>query len=114
MAGEPRAHEGRHVFAHPVDVAHDLTHDAAIVNEVSFRKHICPKALADLSGGLRSLFADRPPAGRSPRFRLALTLEMKIEGHRLADETLQRCFVDLLALVNIDGPPDVPAEAEVK
>lgn len=50
MAGEPRAHEGSYVFAHPVDVAHDLTHDAAILNEVSFRKHICPKAFADLSG----------------------------------------------------------------
>src|SRR5215469_16394074 len=75
MAGEPRAHEGSYVFTHPVDV----------------------------SGGSRSLFADRPLATRSPGFQLALALEMKIEGHSLADETLQRCFVDLLAFVNIDG-----------
>lgn len=84
LAGKPRAHEGGFVFTHPVDV----------------------------SGGSRSLFADRPLATRSPRFQLAL--EMKIEGHSLADETLQRCFVDLLAFVNIDGAPDVPAEAGVK
>jgi hypothetical protein len=49
LVGEPCAYEGSYVAAHPVDPALYLSHDPSVLNDVSFRKHVCPKALADAS-----------------------------------------------------------------
>ena len=49
-----------------------------------------------------------PLAARSPGFRLTLALE--IEGHCSADEILQGRLIHLVALVDVDGAPDIPTE----
>ena len=51
-----------------------------------------------------------PLAARSPGFRLAL----EIERHRSANECLQGLLIDLLAFVNVDGPPDIPVKARIE
>ena len=51
-------------------------------------------------------------AARSPRLRLVLALE--IERHCSADEILQGRLIDLVAFVEVDGPPDIPLEAGVE
>jgi hypothetical protein len=53
-----------------------------------------------------------PLAARSPRFWLALALE--IERHCSADEILQGRLIDLVAFVDVDGAPDIPVEAGVE
>ena len=54
-----------------------------------------------------------PLAARSaPGLRLALGME--IERHCSADQILQGRFIDLVALVNVDGAPDIPVEAGVE
>ena len=49
---------------------------------------------------------------RSPGLRLILALE--IERHCSADEILLGCLIDLVALVDVDGAPDIPVEAGVE
>ena len=51
-----------------------------------------------------------PLAARSPGLRLAL----EIERHCSADEVLQCRLIDLVALVDVDGAPDIPVEAGVE
>src|SRR5437879_2587505 len=51
-----------------------------------------------------------PLAARSPGPRLAL----EIERHCSADEVLQGRLIDLVALVDVDGAPDIPVEAGVE
>ena len=53
-----------------------------------------------------------PLAARSPGLRLALALE--IERHCSADEILQGRLIDLVAFVDVDGAPGIPAEAGVE
>jgi hypothetical protein len=53
-----------------------------------------------------------PLAARSSGLRLALALE--IERHCSADEVLQGRLIDLVAFVDVDGAPDIPAEAGVE
>ena len=59
-----------------------------------------------------------PLAACSPGFRLelwfALVLEMEIERHCSADESLQGRLVDLLAFVDVDGAPDISVQAGVE
>jgi hypothetical protein len=40
-------------------------------------------------------------------------LALEIERHCGAEEILQGRFIDLVAVVNVDGAPDVPVEAGV-
>jgi len=54
------------------------------------------------------------PAARSPALGLRFALALKIERHGSTDEVLQSRFIDLLALVDVDGAPDIPVEAEVQ
>jgi len=51
-------------------------------------------------------------AARSPGLRLALFLE--IESHCGADEILQGLLIDLVAIADVDGAPDIPVEAGVE
>ena len=51
-------------------------------------------------------------AGGSPGLRPVVALE--IERHCVADEILQGRLIDLVALVDVDGAPDIPVEAGVK
>src|SRR5450755_2513686 len=53
-----------------------------------------------------------PLAARSLRLRLALALE--IERHCSADEILQGRLIHLVAVVDVDGAPDIPVEAGVE
>ncbi len=53
-----------------------------------------------------------PLAARSPGLRLALALE--IERHCGADEILQGRLIDLVAITDVDGAPDIPIEAGVE
>lgn len=53
-----------------------------------------------------------PPAVRSPVLRLALALE--IEPDCSADEILQGRLINLVAFVDVDGPPHIPFEAGVE
>ena len=55
---------------------------------------------------------DGPLAGGSPWLRLVLALE--IERHCGADEIFQRRLIDLVALVNVDGAPDISFEAGIE
>ena len=52
------------------------------------------------------------PLARSPGLRLALALE--IERHCSADEILQGRRIELVAFVDVDGAPGIPAEARVE
>ena len=56
----------------------------------------------------------RPLGGGSARLRLCLALALEIERHGRADEILQGRFIDLVALVDVDGAPDTPLEAGVE
>src|SRR5215813_4488345 len=49
---------------------------------------------------------------RAPGLRLGLAFD--IQRHSGADEILQCRLIELFALVDIDGAPDVPLEAGVK
>ena len=55
-----------------------------------------------------------PLAARRPGLRLGLTFALEIERHGSADEVLQGRLIDLVAFVDVDGPPDIPAEAGVE
>ena len=56
-----------------------------------------------------------PLAARSPGLRLALALEpLEIDRHCSAHEILQGRLIDLVAFVDVDGAPGIPAEAGVK
>ena len=57
----------------------------------------------------RLLFAGRFfPRGRFAR------VPQEIKRHCSADEILQRRLVDLVALLDVDGTPDIPVEAGVE
>ena len=51
---------------------------------------------------------------QSPRPRFALGLGIKIKRHCSAKNILQSRLIDLLALVDVDGSPDIPLEAGVE
>src|SRR5207245_2260694 len=53
-----------------------------------------------------------PLAARWPGLRLALALE--IERHCSANEILQGSLIDRVAVVDVDGAPDIPVEAGVE
>ena len=53
-------------------------------------------------------------AGGSPGLRLGLTFGFEIHHHSSADEMPQGRLVDLVALVDVDGAPDIPVEAGVE
>src|SRR5260370_6650210 len=53
-----------------------------------------------------------PLAARSPGLRLTFALEIKRHGS--ADEILRGRLIDLVALVDVDGAPDIPVEAGVE
>src|SRR5579863_2439264 len=53
-----------------------------------------------------------PLAARSPRLRLALTLEIECDCG--ADESLQGCLINLVPFVNIDGAPEIPVKAGIE
>ena len=55
-------------------------------------------------------------AAGSPGLRLGLcfALALEIERHCCADEILQGRLIDLVAFVDVDGPPDIPFEAGVE
>ena len=55
-------------------------------------------------------------AAGSPGLRLGLRLDFafEIERHCGADEILQGRFIDFVALVDVDGAPDIPLEAGVE
>ena len=55
-----------------------------------------------------------PLAAGSPGLRLGLTLSPEIERHGRADEMLQGRPIGLVALVNVNGAPDIPFEAGVE
>jgi hypothetical protein len=63
----------------------------------------------DMAGPVMKLVG--PLTARSG-LRLALALE--IERHCSADEILQGRLIDLFALVDVDGAPDIPVEAGVE
>src|SRR5262249_31948624 len=50
-----------------------------------------------------------PLAARAPGFRLGLGLAfaLEIERHGSADKVLQGRLIDLVAFVDVDGPPDI-------
>lgn len=74
--------------------------------------------------GRLSLFPDPRPAMKlagslgsgSPELRLTLgiALKMEIERHRITDEILQSCLIDLFAFMDVDSTPDVSGEAGVE
>ena len=55
-----------------------------------------------------------PLVARSPGLRPGLVLALEIERHRSADEIFQGRLIDLVAFVDVDGAPDVPAEAGIE
>ena len=57
-----------------------------------------------------------PLAARSPGPGLGLTLalELEIERHCSADKLLQGRLIDLSAIVDVDGAPDIPVETRVE
>ena len=55
-----------------------------------------------------------PLAARSPGLRLGLAFALEIERHCSADEILQGRLIDPVALVDVDGAPDIPIEAGVE
>jgi hypothetical protein len=68
-----------------------------------------PPRSAGLSGRRSS-----PLAARRAGLRLGPTFALEIERHGSADEILQRRLIDLVALVDVDGAPDIPVEAGVE
>src|SRR5438309_1834096 len=55
-----------------------------------------------------------PLAARSPGLRPGLAFAREIERHGSADEILQGRLIKLVALVDVDGAPDIPFEAGVE
>src|ERR1700758_4261177 len=71
-----------------------------ILNFVFFAKFRVGMLLAAGSSGLR--------------LGLWLALALEIERHCCVDEILQCRLIDLVAFVDVDGPPDIPFEAGVE
>src|SRR5262249_19694356 len=55
-----------------------------------------------------------PLAARAPGLRLGLAFALEIERHGSADKVLQGRRIDLVAFVDVDGPPDIPLQAGVE